>query len=142
MGKPQRQLRSVQLGCLLLVGAYIGLAYWRVHGNPETSSSVGFGQGIIILLALWSAAWGFTMQRQLQRRRRASTSKSRPFTRWRAGHIVRLWSATTVGIWALVLQQLHGPLWIANVLFGLAILLLLIWKPGIAPAPDEVTPAQ
>jgi hypothetical protein len=142
MGKPQRQLRFVQLGCLLLLVACIVLAYWRAHGNPGISSSVGFGQRIIILLALWSAAWGFTMQRKLQRRTRASTSKSTPFTRWRAGHIVRLWSALTVGIWALLLYDFHGPLWIADVLFGLALLLLLIWKPDIAPAPDEVTPAQ
>jgi hypothetical protein len=142
MGKPQRQLRLVQAACLLALGACIVLAYWRAHENPGTSSSVGFGQGIIILLALWSAAWGFTMQRKLQRRTQASSSRSTPFTRWRAGHILRLWSATTVGIWALVLYDFQGPLWIADVLFGLALLLLLVWKPHIAPAQDEVTPAQ
>ena len=142
MGKPQRQLRLVQATCLLVLGACIVLAYWRAHENRGTSSSVGFGQGIIILLALWSAASGFTTQRKLQRRTQASSSKSTPFTRWRAGHIFRLWSATAVGIWALLLYDFHGPMWIADVLFGVAILLLLIWKPDIAPTPDEVTPAQ
>lgn len=142
MGKPQRQLRLVQATCLLVLGACILLTYWRGHENLGTSSSVGVGQGIIILLALWSATSGFTMQRKLQRRTQARSSKSTPFTRWRTGHIFRLWSATAVAIWALLLYDFHGPLWIADVLFGLAMVLLLIWKPDIAPARDEVTPAQ
>jgi hypothetical protein len=139
--KTKRQLRLVQAGCLLLLGACIVLAYSRARENGETSSTVGTSQAIIILLALWSAASGFTMQRKLQRPRgQASSSKSTPFTRWRAGHIFRLWSATAVGIWALLLCEFHGPLWIENVLFGFAILLLLLWKPDAAPTLDEATP--
>ena len=110
MGKPQRQLRLVQAACLLVVGACIAIAYWSAHEKLGTLRGVSFGQGIIVLLALWSAAWGFPMQRKLQRRTQSSTSQSTPFTPWRAGHICRLWSATAVGMWALVLYNFHGPL--------------------------------
>jgi len=142
MGKTQRQLRLVQSACLLILVACIVLTYWKAHETGTTSGAIGTGQGLVIMLALWAAASGFTWQRKLQRRSQASSSKSTPFTRWRAGHIFRLWSATAVGIWALVLCDFHGPLWIADVLFGLAILLLLIWKPNAAPTVDEATPGQ
>jgi hypothetical protein len=45
-------------------------------------------------------------------------------------------------MWALLFYDFHGPLWIADVLFGVAMVLLLIWNPDVAPTPDEVTPAQ
>jgi hypothetical protein len=142
MGKTQRQLRLVQSACLLVVVACIVLAYWKAHEIGATSGSVGTGPAIIILLALWSASSGFIWQRRLQRRGQAISSKPTPFTRWRAGHIFRLWSATSVGIWAVLLYDFHGPLWIANVLFGVAILLLLIWRPNAAPTLDDAPPGQ
>jgi hypothetical protein len=43
----------------------------------------------------------------------------------------------TVGVWGLVLYTIRGPLWIAGVLFAIAMLLLLIWKPDATPVADE-----
>jgi hypothetical protein len=54
--------------------------------------------------------------------------------------MVRLWGAMTVGLWALLLYNFHGPLWIADVLFGLAMLLLIIWKPDTAPEGNDGVP--
>lgn len=137
--KPQRQLRLVQFACILLLVGCIVVAY--IH-EPQPRTNLGFGQGVVILLALWSAVGGFTTQRRLQRRNRTRSSKSTPFDRWKAGHIVRLWSAMTVGAWGLFLYEIRGPLWIADVLFALAMLLLLIWDPDAAPVADEGVPAQ
>jgi hypothetical protein len=138
MLKSQRQLRFVQVTCILVVVACIVIVYIRIHDNAPSPTTLGFGQVIIILLALWSGVSGFMMQRRFQRRNTTS-QKSTSFTRWRAGHIMRLWSATAVGIWALVLYNFHGPLWIADLLFGVGILLLLIWRPDAAPeAKDSV----
>jgi len=138
MPKSQRQLRFVQVACILVVVACIVIVYIRVHDNAPSPTTLGIGQVVIILLAGWSAVSGFTMQRRL-RRHKTSSQKSTPFTRWRAGHVMRLWSATAVGMWALVLYNFHGPLWIADLLFGLGILLLLIWRPDTAPeAKDSV----
>lgn len=139
MTKPQRQLRLIQAVCFVVLGACIVLTYWHAHESAETFSTLGFVQVIIIVLALWSAASGFTMQRKLRRRTQAS-GKSTPFTRWRAGHIFRLWSATAVGMWAFLFYDFHGPLWVANALFGFATLLLLIWQPDNAPT-NEAMPA-
>ena len=139
---PYVQLRLMQAGSILVVGSCIVLAHWKARENLGAPNQVGTWQVIIILLALWSATSGFTGQRKLHRGAQARSSKSTPFTRWRAGHILRLWTATASGIWALLLFEFHGPLWISDVLFGFAILLLLIWKPDAAPTLDEGGPGQ
>jgi len=142
MGNVQRQLRLVQIGCLLVVVACAVLAHWQARESGASPNQIGTLPIVMIVLALWSAVSGFTIQRKLQRRAQANSSKSTPFTRWRTGHIFRLWTATTSGIWALLLFEFHGPLWMADVLFGLAILLLLIWKPDAAPVQGEASVGQ
>jgi hypothetical protein len=142
MERVQRQLRLVQIGCLSVLVACAVLAHWQARKTGGSSSGIGTLSIVMIMLALWSAVSGFTLQRKFQRRPQTSSSKSTPFTRWRAGHIFRLWTATTSGVWALLLFEFHGPLWISDLLFGFAILLLLIWKPDAAPALGETTPVN
>lgn len=137
MVRVQRQLRLMQIGCLSMLVACAVLAHWQARENGVSTDGVGTLPIAMILLAVWSAISGFTLQRKLQRRAQAGSSKSTPFTRWRTGHIFRLWTAATSGIWALLLFEFHGPLWIADVLFGFAILLLLIWKPDAVPTLGE-----
>jgi len=43
----------------------------------------------------------------------------------------------TVGLWGLLLYEFHGPLWITDVLFGLGVILLLIWRPSAGPGADN-----
>jgi hypothetical protein len=137
MTKAERQLRFVQLACILFLVICIVLVYFGVLRNREPSPTISLMQGIVVLLALWSAISGFTLQRRLLsvRAQRAST-KSTPFTRWRAGHIFRLWSAMAVGVWGLVLNGIRGPLWIVGVLLAVGLILLLIWRPGAIPVPE------
>jgi len=137
MAKPERQLRMIQIACIVLLGCFTVLAYVTAHQNSQPATHIGLGQGIIVVFALWPGVWGFLMQRTLLRRRQPTSSKSTPFTRWRTGHIFRLWSAVTVGIWALLLVEFHGPLWISYVLFGFAMLLLLIWRPDAFPSVER-----
>jgi hypothetical protein len=137
MAKAERQLRFLQLACILFLALCIILIYFGVLRNGESSRTISLTQGVVVLLALWSGVSGFTYQRKLLsgRAQRAST-KSTPFTRWRTAHIFRLWSAMAVGVWGLLLNAIHGPLWIVGVLLGLGIILLLIWRPGVSPAPE------
>lgn len=92
---------------------------------------------LVTLAAIWSAVSGFTLQRRIVNRpaRVRGSGKSTPFTRWRAGHVVRLWSAASVGLWALLLSDFAGPRWLVSVFFVFSLLLLLLWWPG--PAPHE-----
>jgi hypothetical protein len=142
MTKSERQLRFVQFACILFLATCILLVYVGALGNPQPSSTIGLTQGILILLSLWSAISGFTVQRRLQHRHHGTSTKSTPFTRWRAGHLFRLWSAMAVGLWGLALYELRGPLWMDDALFGLGIVLLLIWRPGASPGTDNPVVAQ
>jgi|SRR5215472_3127150 len=135
MPKAQRQLRFAQLAGILVLAVCIAIAYMRAR-TPQRPTSLGFGQVMIVLLAVWSGIGGITVQRRL-RRRHANSAKSTPFTRWRAGHIFRLWSTTAVGLWAVVLSDFHGPLWIVDLLLGFSMLLLLTWRPDNAPEAQD-----
>jgi hypothetical protein len=136
MAQPEHQLRLVQLGSILFLVVCILFVHLGAFGHPQPASHIDLTQGVIIVLALWSAISGFTVQRKLQAREQSASLKSTPFTRWRAGHLVRLASAVAVGMWGLILFKLRGGQRVTDVLFGVALILLLTWKPGGRPAAD------
>jgi hypothetical protein len=132
-----RQLRFVQGGCVVLVLLCIAVAH--LFGN-EGRSSTTFLKAFIVFLAIWSAVGGFTGQRRILKALtppQEASRKSTPFSRWRAGHLVRLWSASGVAFWGLVLKEFGGPLVMADLLFATGLLLLLFWSPGVAPLENQ-----
>lgn len=137
MTKPERQLRIVQLACILFLVICILVFYFVFVGSREPTPTVTITQGVVVLLALWSAVSGFTVQRKfLQPRTQRTSTKSTPLSRWKAGNIIRLYSAMSVGLWALVLYEVGGALWIAGALFAMSLILLLTWRPGTNPGPE------
>jgi len=134
MRTPERHLRFLQAGCLLVLIASTRLA-WRVprttHGSPAV-------RWIVLALALTCSVQGFTLQRRIVSRPQRGSGASTPFTRWRAGNIVRLAFATAVGLYGLVLSEFGGPLWQVNSLFIIGLVLLLIWRPGIIPNLKDI----
>jgi hypothetical protein len=114
------------VACILIGHLFAGL-------NTKPSSTLV--QSIIIVAATWSAISGFTMQRKLLRKgHSAKGTRSTPIPRWRASHLIRLWSAVSVAAWGLVLRELGGSPLLADVLFGVGTILLLVWKPGAPPS--------
>jgi len=132
MSGPERHLRLVQSGEILFV---VACFFVKRIGTVETHA-VSAGQWFVIVAAIWCAISGFTLQRRVNHPRNLPR-KSTPLGRWKAGHLYRLTSATAVGLWGLVVHYTGAPEWLVNVLLGVAILLLLIWKPGTAPAPAQ-----
>src|SRR5438309_9403179 len=84
MGTPERQLRFVQVACILLVAACILV---RHLVRDETHHATTLSQLLVIVAAIWSAVSGFTGQHRIAcaptRSRRLSRG-STPFSRWRA----------------------------------------------------------
>lgn len=134
--RPERQLRLVQLANILFVAVCF---FVKRIGIVETHDTVTVRDWIVIVAAIWSAVSGFTGQRRINNAstRPQRSSRSTPMGRWKTGHFVRLSSATAVGLWGLVLHYFGGSEWLVNVLLGLAMLLLLIWRPGAAPVPAQ-----
>ena len=132
----ERQLRFVQIACVLVVVMSIRISL-MVQGTTHGSSLI---QWTVIVLAFSCALQGFTLQRRIINGPSLSRRQSRltPLARWRAGNIVRLTSATAVGLWALVLSENGGHVLLVNALFAIGVLLLLIWRPGTSP--DSRTP--
>ena len=139
MNKPERQLRLLQLACIVFLVLIIVLVHFGVFGDREPNRVMNLTQGLVVGAAVWSAVSGFTGQRRLasiKPRSQEPAKKSTPFTRWRAGHLLRLWSAMAVGIWGLVLRQISGPSWVVVALFLVSLTLLLAWNPGSTPAEE------
>ena len=139
MAKSDLQLRLVQGGCILFIVLCILLLHFGVLGSLEPAGrEIKLVQFLIVVGSVWSAVVGFTFQRKLSRsskRPQRVGSKSTPFTRWKAGHVMRLASATSVGYWGLALYYFHGPLWLVDTVLAIALVLLIAWKPG--PAPEQ-----
>lgn len=133
MSTPTRHLRLMQVGCVLLVLASIWLSRFGKHEGQGGNTT---GHWFVVGLALWCAVSGFTMQRKLRRAPRTQrlSNASTPLSRWKAGHLMRLGSATAVALWALVLSEFGGPSVFVNALFGIGLALLLVWRPGAIPA--------
>ena len=129
-----RQLRAVQIFCLLLAGS----ACWLIAhtGEPRTNAEFGPMQWVIVLAAMYCAISGFTLQRFFSKERpqsRRGGTGSAPY-RWSIGHLMRLATACSVAIWGAVTPILKGPLLMAYAFCGLGILLLLVWSPGAVPS--------
>jgi hypothetical protein len=137
MSKPERQLRLVQAGYILFLVLCISMLHLGVLGNLESAGrTMNVSQYLAVVGAIWSAVVGFTFQRKMARtvtRPQRPGTKSTPFTRWRAGHIIRFASATSVGIWGLVLYYFRGPLWVVDALLAVGLILLVTWRPGASP---------
>jgi hypothetical protein len=139
MDKPALELRLVQGGCILFIALCVLLLHFGLLGSPEPAGrEIHLVHFLMIVGAIWSAIVGFTFQSKLSRpakRLQRAGSKSTPFTRWKAGHVMRLASATSVGTWGLALYYFHGPLWVVDTALAVALILLIAWKPD--PAPDD-----
>jgi hypothetical protein len=137
MSSPEGKLRLVQVANILFMAVCI---FVKRIGTVEPHATITPGQWLVIVAAIWSAVSGFTVQHRINSasaRSQQPSTRSTPLGRWKTGHLVRLSSASAVGLWALVLHYTGGPEGLVNVFFGFAMLLLLVWSPGASPASAQ-----
>jgi uncharacterized membrane protein len=128
----ERHFRIAQVFCMLVVLACVQLAV----NITKTSSEITVLHWVLMAMAAWAMVSGFTLQRKIishSDRDHQRPGRSTPLSRWRAGNLVRIGSATSVALWGLILRENGGPALIAYILFAVAGLLLAIWKPGRSP---------
>ena len=131
---PVARLRLIQLGCIALEIACMALTYWR-HNPYEVPLTAR--HWIVMAGAAWSAISGFTIQRRMVHGP-LRPGKSIAFRRWKLGNIIRLWTATSLGFWAVVLSDWGGPHLVVNALFAIGLVLLLFWSPDAVPGESEI----
>lgn len=129
-----RKLRIFQLVCLVYMVPVLWVLHRLNHAAPRPLSVV---QVMMVFLAIYCAWSGFSFQRRIGKRGRKPGGRSTPFKAWLVGHMMRLANAVAVCLCALVLRMFGGPAWLAYCIFGLGVILLLIWRPGANPARAE-----
>lgn len=133
-----RQLRIVQIACILLVLSCVVLTVRKPTNHGEATPV----HWLITVAAIYCAVSGFTVQRKLVTGPTRSQIKGRstPLSRWRAGHLMRLVTAASVSLWGAVLSIYGGPSWLVDFLLALGLLLLVVWSPGTNPIPTQPVP--
>lgn len=131
-----RKLRVFQIVAIV----YVLILFPLVRMLPATSGVTTMTpfKLVIVFLALYCAASGFTLQRRFLRvsANPKVVVKSTPMKRWMVGHVIRIAFAIAVSLYGLLLHFLGGPEWLATSLIALGLILLLIWRPGDAP-PEQ-----
>lgn len=133
----ERHFRLVQVFCILVVLACFQVALKQ----DKTSSEMTSVQWVSIAMGVWAIFSGFVLERQIIRyptRVQRPSTRSTPFSRWRAGNLVRVGSATSVALWGLILRACNGPASIAYILIAIGGLLLIAWRPSARPADSPV----
>ena len=124
------RLRLVQIAGILVLLECMRLS--RSMGR-EWNGTLTAAHWFFIVTGVSAGILGFTVQRRIVNRQKKSSSTSTPFNRWRAGNMVRLVMAYTVGLYGFCLSVFGGPPLAVHVLFALGLLLLLVWMPGRVP---------
>lgn len=130
------QIRVVQFLMVLSALSLIPFSRTVPHATHRVSASF---QWSIALVAIAGVLLGFIVQRVMQRARKphARTLNSTPLNRWMMGHISRLATAYSVTLFAFVLLVSGSSSTLVGVLYIGGLLLLLIWRPGVAPTQTE-----
>ena len=90
-------------------------------------------------MGIWAIASGFLLERCVLAKPYNAVGRSgqsTPLTRWRAGNLARVMSATAVALWGLILRENGGPGWLAYLYLCIGGLLVLTWRPS--PKPEQV----
>jgi len=128
----ERHFRVLQVICIVVV-----LTCFRVALKVDkTSPEVTPVQWLSIGMGFWAIASGFIIERKICHGPDKSSrrpTRSTPLSRWRAGNLVRIMSATALACWGLILRENGGLALIAYVFFFAAGILLLVWKPRALP---------
>jgi len=133
----KRGLRVVQIVCLAV--AFASFMMVSRLSKPENNGTIRPIHWVIVLAAIYCAFSAFTLQRTITKgpKRQPTKIASTPLSRWRAGHLVRLFFPLSVALWGDVLVISGGPSWLAYSLCGLGILLLLVWRHENVPVQPE-----
>lgn len=132
----ERHFRLIQVFCVIVVLACFQVALKINKTSPQITPI----QWVVIGMGVWATMSGFILERKIvsypKRASRPST-RSTPLSRWRAGNLVRVASATAVALWGLVLRSNGGSASVAYTLIAIGGLLLLTWRPSARPADDS-----
>ena len=110
----ERHFRVMQVFCILLVLTCFQVALRVDKTSPEITPI----QWLLIGMGVWAIPSGFFLERQVLRdpdRARRRSTRSSPLSRWRAGNLVRVMSATALACWGLVFRENGGRASIAYI---------------------------
>lgn len=133
-----RLVRILQFAFIVSVLLFFDVAT-RLLRPPAQSVNPAV-QWTIVIVSIACASSGFLVQRMLRRTPNMplSTIQRTDLLRpWLMGHLIRFAMAESVALFGFVLRGLGSSSKLVNTMFAASLLLLILWRPGEVPTPNE-----
>ena len=140
MNNAERTMRILKIGFIVSVLAFLYIAIRipskQIHPPNQTLELV------ISALALINIGLGFAARPFLMRMAKinnARTGNGSALNQWFTANICSLAMMESCALFALVLHMLGSPTRIVGILFGAALLAMLVWNAGAPAGPADAS---
>ena len=138
MKSPERMIRILRICFVVYVFLLIYLVI-KLPARPQAPPNPVFGF-IVTTLALIDVVLGFFAKDLLRwtiKRSPQSAPKPTPAKQWMSANIVSLALFVSCGLFGLVLHFVSARVIFVEVLFGVSLASLILWRPGTPPTENE-----
>ena len=138
MKSPERMIRILRICFVVYVFLLIYLVI-KLPARPQAPPNPAFGL-IVTILALIDVVLGFFAQDLLRwtvKRSPQSAPKPNPAKQWMSANIVSLALFVSCGLFGLVLHFVGAHVRFVEILFGVSLASLILWRPGTPPTENE-----
>ena len=138
MTAPDRLMRTLKYAIVVSVLLFIYVA--RIIPSKAAYPPQHPVELIVAVFAILNLAVGLNGRLVFGRLAKANAGRSTsttPLNQWLTANIFSLAMMESCALFALVLHLLGSHTMLVGLLFGCALLALLVWSPGTAPATDN-----
>ena len=138
MTAPDRLMRTLKFAIVVSVLLFIYVA--RIIPSKAAQPPQHPVELIVAVFAILNVAVGLNGRRVFGRLAQANAGRSTsttPLNQWLTANIFSLAMMESCALFALVLHLLGSQTILVGLLFGCALLALLVWSPGASPATDN-----
>lgn len=139
-GDPERVMRVMKYAFLVSVVLFIFVTAWVPSKAAHPPAQIV--ELVVAVVAVTNIGLGFGARPFLARMAKANQERAgtaSPLNQWFSANIVSLAMIESCGLFAFVLHLLGSSTRVAGLLFGCALLALLVWTPGKPPTAQDAS---
>ena len=138
MKSPERVIQIMRI-CFVIYALLLIYRVIKFPAQPQVPPNPAF-EWAVTALALFDIVTGFYAPRVLRwmaKRSPQTALRSTPAKQWMAAKIVSLSLFVSCGLFGLVLHVVGARIRFVEILLGVSLVSLILWRPGIPPTENE-----